>query len=801
MNAQVILRSLKKAAPLLVNVAFFIGFFWLLFAIIGLQSFKSSLRRTCVWIDPDGVRNFTMNEAPDALQLCGGHLEAGTGTALPWILPDGRQSSSNPKGFLCPEGSLCIEGDNPYGGTISFDNLLQSLELVFVIMSSNTFTDVLYHTTDSDYLTSSLFFICGFVILSLWMVNLLIAVITSSFQVIREESKRSAFAAENIDAVEQEEISPPKISSLKRLYDKTYWVWIITIAVGLVVQCMRSSTMSSDRETFIDNVEVVVTGILAFEIAVRFAADWRNFHRSARNWADLFLALITVIIQIPPIRNSGRAYSALTIFQVLRIYRLVLAFSLTRDLIMTVFRNVGGLVNLIVFVALMTFLTSIFAVQLFREQMRVDESDQPITFKNVWNSFLGMYQILSSEDWTAILYSASETGSKQRWDTSWISATFIIMWFILANFVILNMFIAVIQESFDVSEDEKRLQQVKAFLQKKQVTGSSQGNLALSTIFRLGRDSQRNQDPLDHGPAALEMLMKDAVVREFLDDPVTQIRTAETSSPPENAATAAEPGIFAKLLSRATGRLMNREPNPFYSKLKFSRDHDDMDPAAMAKEVLSAAEQRKRAQRQYLQRYPMYNVSMFIFRPEHPVRRFCQRIVGPGRGSARIEGVDAIKPVWFAFSAFIYAAIVAMVLLACIATPLYQRAYFQEHGASSVSDWFIWTDLGFAILFSIEATIKVIADGFFWTPNAYFRGSWGFIDGIVLITLWINVIASLSRDGGVSRAIGAFKALRALRLLNVSDSARRTFHAVIIMGGWKVASVSQLGSFITIDVG
>ena len=42
--------------------------------------------------------------------------------------------------------------------------------------------------------------------------------------------------------------------------------------------------------------------------------------------------------------------------------------------------------------------------------------------------------------------------------------------------IVLNMFIAVIQENFDVSEDEKRLQQVKAFLQKKeQVMGSSYG--------------------------------------------------------------------------------------------------------------------------------------------------------------------------------------------------------------------------------------------------------------------------------------------------------------------------------------
>lgn len=42
------------------------------------------------------------------------------------------------------------------------------------------------------------------------------------------------------------------------------------------------------------------------------------------------------------------------------------------------------------------------------------------------------------------------------------------------------MFIAVIQENFDVSEDEKRLQQVKAFLeQKEQTLNSSYGYVLL----------------------------------------------------------------------------------------------------------------------------------------------------------------------------------------------------------------------------------------------------------------------------------------------------------------------------------
>ena len=687
-----------------------------------------------------------------------------------------------------------MEGGNPYKGTFGFDNILHSLEMVFVIMSSNTFTDLLYYTTDSDYLAAALFFACGLVILSLWLVNLLVAVITHSFQVIREESKRSAFAVQKIDVVEEDETTTRKISPLKRIYDQTEWVWVCIIIFDLIVQALRSSSMSPSRANFIDTTETVVTLVFLVEIILRFASDWRVFHHRRRNLTDFLLVIITCIIQLPPIRNSGRAYTVLTLFQILRVYRVVLAFSVTRKLIMVVFRNTVGLLNLIFFLFLMTFLAAIFATQLFRSQIPSEDEGGGtilITFGNIYNSFLGMYQILSSENWTVILYNA--TAYTTDFNTAWISAAFIILWFIVANFIILNMFIAVIQESFDVSEDEKRLHQVRAFLEQKQVHGAPQGTLALSKIFRLGRDSARYKDPLDHGPAALEMLLKDAVVHEFLDEEESKQDerpkgTRRDSAMHEGAAQdSVQPGWISLMWTKASTLVMRREPNPFYSKLKFSRAYEELDPRTMAREVVTAAEQRKRDQREFLVKHPNYNKSLFIFSPDHFVRRLCQRIVGPGRGHQRVEGVDPYKPVWYAFSAFIYAAIVAMVLLACITTPLYQREYFRTD-----RNWFVYTDLGFAVVFSIEATIKVVADGFFWTPNAFFRSSWGFIDGIVLVTLWISVGGSLREDWSVSRAIGAFKALRALRLLNVSDSAKDTFHSVIIVGGWKVVAAAAV---------
>lgn len=63
----------------------------------------------------------------------------------------------------------------------------------------------------------------------------------------------------------------------------------------------------------------------------------------------------------------------------------------------------------------------------------VDESgnQHEISFRTVWNAFVGMYQILSSENWTSILYSV--TGYEAQYHMGWISAILFMGWFMLAN--------------------------------------------------------------------------------------------------------------------------------------------------------------------------------------------------------------------------------------------------------------------------------------------------------------------------------------------------------------------------------
>jgi hypothetical protein len=768
-----------------------------------MQSFKSSLSRQCVWLDPFDPKNLSASYTHEEA-FCGGHLSNdSTKQVLPWVkladppsLDHLISGTSEGKGFICPQGSICLEQDNPSNGTVSFDNILQSLELVFVIMSANTFSDIMYNTMGSDYMQAAIFFGAGIMIMTFWLTNLLVAVITSSFQVIREESKSSAFTADQEPSLHAHSDEPlRRVSSLQRMYEKTSWFWIIIIAFALVTQACRSSTMDDSRGKFIDIAQIAATLLLDVEMILRFAINWRNFHRSWQNLFDLTLAVVTTIILLPPIKAT-RAYEWLTVFQILRAYRIVLVIPVTRTLILLVLGNAAGIANLMLFVFMMTFFVSIFAAQLFRGEIPLTEDGDlnRISFYTMFNSFLGVYQVLTSENWTEILYSV--TSYTKQYNTAWVGAVFLIGWFILSFFILVNMFIAVIQENFDVSEDEKRLEQVKAFLQKKELGGHSSSNLALSTIFGFGRSRQR-KDPLDYGPAMMEMLLKDAVVRDFLDDHMDNSHESEGEiRAPQRSATFllggdVKPGTLSSLWGKLVFKVTGNNANPFYSNIRFDGPNDTLDPRQMARHVVSATAARRRAQREYLAQHPMYNTSLYIFSPKNRIRRLCQRLVGPARGVERFDGVDPNKVAWYSFSAFIYAAIVAMVVLACVTTPLYQKEYQEKHGFGD-THWYVWTDLAFAAVFTIETIIKVIADGLFWTPNAYLRSSWGIMDSIVLITLWINVATLLVNDGAISRAVGAFKALRALRLLNVSDSARNTFHSLIVVGWWKIFGVSKL---------
>ncbi len=90
-----ILRSLKAAGPLLLRVGFFGFFAIVLLAIIGVESFSGSWRRSCQFDDP-----FNSTNIISLGNQCGASIDPDTLQVVGFGFLD-------PKGYTCPIGTSC----------------------------------------------------------------------------------------------------------------------------------------------------------------------------------------------------------------------------------------------------------------------------------------------------------------------------------------------------------------------------------------------------------------------------------------------------------------------------------------------------------------------------------------------------------------------------------------------------------------------------------------------------------------------------------------------------------------------
>lgn len=157
---------------------------------------------------------------------------------------------------------------------------------------------------------------------------------------------------------------------LQTVYAKSQLVWILAIIASIALQASASAQMSDHWASVLDRSELGFTLAFDVEIVIRLLAllpAWRNFFRSERNLLDTILAVITSVIQIPVVKQSN-AYAWLTVFQIGRFYRVILAIPRMRRLLVRGRRHYGTLIGAD---------TSLWIRLRSRQHARVPPDDQP----------------------------------------------------------------------------------------------------------------------------------------------------------------------------------------------------------------------------------------------------------------------------------------------------------------------------------------------------------------------------------------------------------------------------------------
>lgn len=199
----------------------------------------------------------------------------------------------------------------------------------------------------------------------------------------------------------------------------------------------------------------------------------------------------------------------------------------------------------------------------------------------------------------------------------------------------------------------------------------------------------------------------------------------------------------------------------------------------------------RRAQKaDFIRDHPTYDKTFWIFSQKNPLRRACQKLVAPSNGE-RIFGTPPSPIAHPIFQLVLLLTVISGIIVEWIATPIYRRNYYMENGLIRGS-WFDIAETSFGLTLSIEFLIKIIADGFVFTPNAYIRSIWNVLDFLIMVGLVVNLSTGLIFIGGLSRLTRSLKALRALRLITLIDKMRSTFESLIISGAARIFDAALL---------
>ncbi|KAI0031009.1 Ion transport protein-domain-containing protein [Vararia minispora EC-137] len=800
-----IMRSLKTARPLLQSVALFVLFAIAVFSIIGIQAFNGSFRRSC-YLQP------TLGEVEQQLgQGCGGYIDPLTLNATAYIPRTGGQGTL--KGYVCPLGQVCREEGEPQAGLESFDTVYASALQVFIISSANGWSPLMYKMIDAEYFVSCFFFIVCIVVLNFWLLNLFVAVITNTFSAIREETHKSAFGAAPLQAVVDESEEGwstdgrhvPRHNIVAEVYDHIRWCWVALALASLALQATYSASMSATHAEILSKGQLGLTIAFDFEILVRVVAclpDWRAFFWKGTNVLDLMLAVGSSIVQTPGVRDSGWG-KWLVGFELVRFYRVILEIPRMKPLLLSVFGNMYGLANMTLFLLLINYISALVATQMLRGDL---SSGKAMNFGQIYTSFLAIYQaVFSSENWTTVLY---DTGSAEApLGQTALTVLFFVAWFFLANFIVLQMFIAVINENFKVAEESKRSQQADFYLQmQQQRDGHSATWLRRLNPYRWLRPSPKAV-VVENLAGNLVLPMQKALVQDY--------GVAEQRYPGAQGSRGAGRGA-GHMTSKSLNALQQlfigdtgSNDVPLANLRSHRKDptvpHDPADEeterhlellaainneATVEEDLNDAFYERRARKADFIRNHPTYDKTLWIFSQKSALRRRCQAVVRPA-GGERIFGRAPSPAAHTIFQFVLLLTVIGGIVTEIIATPIYRQNYYITNGLMRGS-WFDVSESVFGLLLVVEFAIKVIADGFAFTPNAYVRSIWNILDFIIMCGLLVNLTTGLVFIGSVSRFTRSLKALRALRLITLIEKMRSTFEDLLISGASRIIDAAML---------
>ncbi|XP_004633661.1 voltage-dependent T-type calcium channel subunit alpha-1G isoform X5 [Octodon degus] len=430
----------------------------------------------------------------------------------------------------------------------NFDNLGQALMSLFVLASKDGWVDIMYDGLDAVGVDQQpimnhnpwmlLYFISFLLIVAFFVLNMFVGVVVENFHKCRqhqeeEEARRreekrlrrlekkrrskekqmadlmldDVIASGSTASAASEAQSKPYYSDYSRfrllvhhLCTSHYLDLFITGVIGLnvVTMAMEHYQQPQILDEALKICNYIFTVIFVLESVFKLVAfGFRRFFQDRWNQLDLAIVLLSIMgITLEEIEVNASLPINPTIIRIMRVLRIARVLKLLkmavgmRALLDTVMQALPQVGNLGLLFVLLFFIFAALGVELFGD-LECDETHpceglgRHATFRNFGMAFLTLFRVSTGDNWNGIMKDTlRDCDQESTCYNTVISPIYFVSFVLTAQFVLVNVVIAVLMKHLEESNKEaKEEAELEAELELEMKTLSPQPHSPLGSPF------------------------------------------------------------------------------------------------------------------------------------------------------------------------------------------------------------------------------------------------------------------------------------------------------------------------------
>ncbi|XP_075759896.1 voltage-dependent T-type calcium channel subunit alpha-1G isoform X2 [Pelodiscus sinensis] len=425
----------------------------------------------------------------------------------------------------------------------NFDNLGQALMSLFVLASKDGWVDIMYDGLDAVGVDQQpvmnynpwmlLYFISFLLIVAFFVLNMFVGVVVENFHKCRqhqEEEEAKRREEKRLRRLEKKRRSKEKQMAeaqckpyysdysrfrllIHQMCTSHYLDLFITGVIGLNVITMAMEHYQQPKvlDEALKICNYIFTVIFVLESVFKLIAfGFRRFFQDRWNQLDLAIVLLSIMgITLEEIEVNASLPINPTIIRIMRVLRIARVLKLLkmavgmRALLDTVMQALPQVGNLGLLFMLLFFIFAALGVELFGD-LECDETHhceglgRHATFRNFGMAFLTLFRVSTGDNWNGIMKDTlRDCDQESTCYNTVISPLYFVSFVLTAQFVLVNVVIAVLMKHLEESNKEaKEEAELEAELEMEMKTLTA-GPLPASDLFAWtgGNGGERPENP------------------------------------------------------------------------------------------------------------------------------------------------------------------------------------------------------------------------------------------------------------------------------------------------------------------